>query len=90
MPQGCHKFRFVQSSHCISEKAETQLVDSLLKVTADEYQELGIGLLTQGYDAFSLVYIVSQHNGKRKNAGFTEIWVQSLVSATYLLDGLGM
>lgn len=94
MPQTqiCHRLRFVQSFRRINEKTEAHLVASLPKVTTDKYQELGFGLLTQGYDAFSSVYIVSQHSGKRKNIGFgvQQIWVQSLISATYWLDGLGM
>lgn len=69
MPQGCHKLRFVQSSHSISEKTKAQLVASLPKVTTDKYQEVGFGLLTQRCGTFSSVYIVSQHNGERKNIG---------------------
>lgn len=59
MPQGCHKLRFAQSSDCISEETKAQLVASLHKIITDKYQELGLGLLTQGYLVFPSVYIMS-------------------------------
>lgn len=60
MPQGCHRLRFVQASCHISEKTEAQLIASLPEVATDKYQELGLGLLTQGYDAFSSVHMIEE------------------------------
>lgn len=56
---GWSQTQFIQSSHCISEETEAWFVASLPKVTTDKYQELGFGLLAQGCDAFSSIYLVS-------------------------------